>query len=140
MTRRRYLHRLTGAWSDHIDIWVHLPHTTTRLTDPAPETSETVRARVTAARAAAARRWQEHGYTSNAGVPGTVLRHGFRYPAATTAPIESALHTGRLSARGPDSVLRLAWTLCGLRAADQPSKHDVTDALILRQRPQPPLT
>lgn len=140
VTRRRYLHRLTGAWSDHIDIWVHLSPTTPRRTDPAPETSDTVRARVTAARAVAARRWREHGYTSNAEVPGTVLRHGFRYSRATTAPIESALHTGRLSTRAADSVLRLAWTLCDLRAADQPSKHDVTDASILRQRTQPPLT
>lgn len=140
MARRRYLDRLAGAWTDHIDIWVDLSHNATGLTTLARETSETVRARVSAARAAAARRWREHGYASNAEVPGTVLRHDFSYPTAATTPIESALLTGRLSARGAEGVLRLAWTLCDLRAAHRPNNQDVTDALMLRQRTRSPLT
>ncbi|WP_425298144.1 hypothetical protein [Nocardia brasiliensis] len=87
-----------------------------------------------AARAAAAQRWHEHGCLLNADVPADVLRQQFRLPQSVLAPIETTLRTGRLSARGSDRVLRLAWTLCDLRAGTTPNEHDIANAVMLRQR------
>ena len=49
-----------------------------------------------------------------------------------TASIDTALDRAFLSMRGYDRCLRLAWTLCDLRAGDQPNADDVGRALALR--------
>ncbi|WP_458794077.1 magnesium chelatase subunit ChlI family protein, partial [Nocardia cyriacigeorgica] len=98
------------------------------------ESSATVRERVTLARRAAAHRWREFGWLTNAEVPGHVLRQRFRLPAEVTAPVEAGLRMGRLSARGADRAIRVAWTICDLRGADIPSAQDVMQALNFRQR------
>lgn len=133
--RSRYLRRLAEPWTDRLDIWVDLSSNPSQLDTAVGETSAVVRARVTAARTAAAQRWQEHGYRTNAEVPGTVLRQQFPLPQSLMAPIEAALRAGRISVRGADRVLRLAWTLCDLRAGATPNDQDIADALMLRQRP-----
>ncbi|GAA5091420.1 hypothetical protein GCM10023319_45300 [Nocardia iowensis] len=133
--RRRHRSRLAEPWTDRIDIWVDLSPTVSQLDTATGETSAVVRARVIAARAAATQRWQDHGCLINADVPTDVLRHQFRLPQPTLAPIETALRAGRLSARGGDRVVHLAWTLCGLRAGVTPNEQDIADALMLGQRP-----
>ncbi|WP_194838763.1 YifB family Mg chelatase-like AAA ATPase [Nocardia sp. XZ_19_369] len=134
-TRFRYWNRFTSAWADRLDIWVRLSSSRLQRNTAANETSAAVRERVTAARDAAARRWSEHGVTTNAEVPGEVLRHRFPLPPAVVAPVESALRAGGISTRGVDRVVRLAWTLCDLRAGSTPNAHDITDALLLHRRP-----
>jgi magnesium chelatase family protein len=46
--------------------------------------------------------------------------------------VHEAFAVGRLSARGVDRVLRLAWTLADLAARDRPAAVDVAHALHLR--------
>ncbi|MBF6329355.1 YifB family Mg chelatase-like AAA ATPase [Nocardia transvalensis] len=135
LARRRYLGKLSGPLMDRIDIWVQMhgqaagAFATTEV-----ESSEVVRSRVTLARRAAVERWREYGWTTNAEVPGHVLRQRFRLPRESLAPVENALRQGRMSARGADRAIRVAWTICDLRGGDQPHAQDVMQALNFRQR------
>ncbi|NKY59585.1 YifB family Mg chelatase-like AAA ATPase [Nocardia flavorosea] len=135
LARRRYLGKLSGPLMDRIDIWMQMhPMSAPGLAAAESEDSATVRTRVTAARSAAAARWREFGWRTNAEVPGHVLRRQFPLPAESTAPVEAALRLGRISARGADRALRVAWTMCDLRGGDMPTAHDVMQALNFRQR------
>lgn len=135
LARRRYLGKLSGPLLDRIDIWVRM-HGQAGATfgDEQVENSATVAARVAAARAAAAERWSADGWATNAEVPGHILRQRFRLPPDSIAPIETALRLGRMSARGADRAIRVAWTVCDLRGGDLPSTQDVLSALNFRQR------
>lgn len=135
LARRRYLGKLSGPLMDRIDIWVQM-HGQAGATFSAEsaESSEVVRARVAAARQIAAARWREFGWTTNAEVPGHVLRQKFRLPREVVAPVETALRLGRMSARGADRAIRVAWTVCDLRGGDLPTAQDVLSALNFRQR------
>lgn len=135
LARRRYLGKLSGPLMDRIDIWVQM-YAMAGGTFGAEESesSAVVRERVTVARRAAAHRWREFGWLTNAEVPGHVLRQRFRLPPEVTAPVEAGLRMGRLSARGADRAIRVAWTICDLRGGDIPSAQDVMQALNFRQR------
>ncbi|WP_328715756.1 YifB family Mg chelatase-like AAA ATPase [Nocardia salmonicida] len=135
LARRRYLGKLSGPLLDRIDIWVQM-HGQAGATfgDEQVESSTTVAARVAGARARAARRWSADGWTTNAEVPGHVLRKRFTLPRESIAPIEAALRLGRMSARGADRAIRVAWTVCDLRDGDLPTVQDVMSSLNFRQR------
>ncbi|MGB3696940.1 MAG: YifB family Mg chelatase-like AAA ATPase [Gordonia sp. (in: high G+C Gram-positive bacteria)] len=133
--RRRYLGKLSGPLMDRIDIRVRMePPANSALLTEAGESSAAVAARVAQARAAARQRWGEEGWLTNAEVPGSALRQRYRPSAAALAPIEQALRHGRITARGADRALRLAWTLADLRGADLPGPDDVLSALMYRDR------
>ncbi|MEV6136898.1 YifB family Mg chelatase-like AAA ATPase [Nocardia sp. NPDC051990] len=135
LARRRYLGKLSGPLMDRIDIWVPMHgHSGASFAAEEAESSAVVRRRVAAARHAAVQRWKDYGWATNAEVPGHILRQRFRLPHEATAPIEAALRLGRLSARGADRAIRVAWTICDLRNADRPSAQDVLAALNFRQR------
>ena len=51
---------------------------------------------------------------------------------ASLRAAERALDLGRLSARGLDRVLRVAWTLADLDEVDRPGADEVDEALYLR--------
>ncbi|KQY38228.1 hypothetical protein ASD42_07195 [Nocardia sp. Root136] len=135
LARRRYLGKLSGPLLDRIDIWVQM-HGQAGATfgDEQAESSTTVAARVAGARARAAQRWSADGWTTNAEVPGHVLRKRFKLPRESIAPIETALRLGRMSARGADRAIRVAWTVCDLRDGDLPTVQDVMSSLNFRQR------
>ncbi|GAB2708857.1 YifB family Mg chelatase-like AAA ATPase [Nocardia thraciensis] len=135
LARRRYLGKLSGPLMDRIDIWVQMHgQAAGAFASSEAESSEVVRGRVEVARQAAARRWSGHGWAANAEVPGHVLRQRFRLPRESLAPVENALRQGRMSARGADRAIRVAWTVCDLRGGDVPSTQDVLQALNFRQR------
>lgn len=136
MARRRYLGKLSGPLMDRVDIRVRMdPPGNAALAGGAAESSAQVRERVIAARAAARDRWKVHGWQTNAEVPGSALRRGdFRLPPGVTRPIELFLRDGRVTARGADRALRLAWTLCDLAGADVPTEGHVAQALMFRDR------
>ncbi|MFC8042246.1 YifB family Mg chelatase-like AAA ATPase [Nocardia sp. NPDC057353] len=136
--RRRYLGKLSGPLIDRIDLWVRMngEQSAPFATEPA-ESSAEVRARVVEARERAAARWRADGWSTNAEVPGHVLRRRSALPAETLAPVQRAMRVGRVSARGADRALRVAWTLCDLRRSDRPTEQDVQAALRFRQRGTP---
>jgi magnesium chelatase family protein len=90
----------------------------------------------TGAFSAAARRWREHGWRTNAEVPGHVLRKHFPLSRDALAAVESAMRDGRMSARGAERTIRVAWTICDLRGSASPSVNDVRSALNFRDRGQ----
>lgn len=135
--RRRYLGRLSGPLMDRVDIQVDLPPITPAAlfdTGEHMEGSAEIASRVSAARASAAQRWGSEDVRYNAHVPGARLRGPFRLPLAVSAPVDRALDRGELSARGYDSVLRLAWTLSDLDGRTSPRCEDVRQAAELRLR------
>ncbi len=135
LARRRYLGKLSGPLMDRIDIWVQMhAHAAGAFAPADAESSVVVRDRVETARQAAARRWADYGWTVNAEVPGHALRQRFRLPNDALAPVETALRQGRMSARGADRAIRVAWTVADLRGAEVPSAQDVLQALNFRQR------
>ncbi|MQA15534.1 MAG: YifB family Mg chelatase-like AAA ATPase [Pseudonocardiaceae bacterium] len=133
--RRRYLGRLSGPLLDRVDLRVPMrPVITMDCGESDPEPTAAVRQRVVRAREAARARWDGCGWSTNAEVPGPALRTRFRLARAVTAPIESALHSGRLTARGADRCLRLAWTVADLAGREHPVAEDVAVALGLKDR------
>ncbi|MFX5480942.1 hypothetical protein ABTD95_20125, partial [Acinetobacter baumannii] len=50
-----------------------------------------------------------------------------------TRIIEDALTTGRLTARGVDKVLRIAWTVADLEGKDEVDKACVAEAMGMRR-------
>ncbi len=132
--KRRYLGKLSGPLMDRVDLRVQMHMVRAgAFTSEAAENSETVRHRVAQARAAAAARWQRHGFTTNAEVTGSVLRRQFRLSTGAMAPLKTALERGVLSIRGVDRSLRVAWTLSDLAGRTMPSADDVAVALSFRQ-------
>ncbi|MEU4811111.1 YifB family Mg chelatase-like AAA ATPase [Nocardia fluminea] len=135
LARRRYLGKLSGPLLDRIDIWVQMHgQAGATFVDEQVESSSTVAERVARARARAAQRWSEDGWTTNAEVPGHILRKRFKLPRESIAPIETALRLGRMSARGADRAIRVAWTVCDLRDGELPTVRDVMSSLNFRQR------
>ncbi|MEH3157324.1 MAG: YifB family Mg chelatase-like AAA ATPase [Gordonia paraffinivorans] len=133
--RRRYLGKLSGPLMDRVDLRVRMdPPGTAALTGGVGEASADIRARVVAAREAARDRWSEHGWTTNAEVPGSALRVRYALPSTVTRPIGIYLRDGRVTARGADRAIRLAWTLCDLRGGVTPSQDEVAQALMFRDR------
>jgi magnesium chelatase family protein len=135
LVRRRYLGRLSGPLLDRVDLRARM-HPVTALSavgDPS-ESTATVRARVLAARAAAAERWAGHGWRCNAEVPGPALRTRFALPGAVVRPLDSGLRSGELTARGADRALRVAWTMGDLQGLARPDRDAVEQALYFRDR------
>jgi len=134
--RRRYRRRLSGPLLDRIDLRVPMDPVSRAelMAEPGGvESSATVAARVSLARAAARRRWADHGWTSNAEVPGPVLRSmRWRPERAALNRLDDELETGSLSARGCDRVLKLAWTISDLAGLPRPGAAEVSEAIGLR--------
>jgi magnesium chelatase family protein len=134
LVRRRYLGRLSGPLLDRVDLRARMfPVTALAASGPAEDTA-TVRARVLAARAAAAERWGSLGFRTNAEVPGPVLRTRFALPRSVVRPLDAGLRAGQLTARGADRALRVAWTLADLTGRDRPDEDLVETALFFRDR------
>lgn len=109
--KRRYLGKLSGPLLDRVDLRVQLhPIRSSAFTAGEGEATATVRARVAAARDAAAARWAPHGIRTNAEVSGPLLRRRYRPAPAAMEPLRTALDRGSLSIRGMDRTLRVTST------------------------------
>ncbi|GAB3222708.1 YifB family Mg chelatase-like AAA ATPase [Glycomyces halotolerans] len=136
--RKRYFGRISRPLRDRIDlrIDVEAPPASAILSDQVDaEPSEPVAKRVAVARQIAADRWAASGerWKLNSEVPGPALRSArWRLPAASTATADGLLRRERITARGYDRILKLAWTIADLRQHDRPTAEDVTAASELR--------
>lgn len=143
MTQRRYLGRLSGPLLDRVDIQLRVRRLKAaelragmRAADapggPGRPTSAAERERVARARATAADRFAGTPYRCNAEVPGSWLRGangGRRLARRTTEDLDRALERGRLTMRGYDRVLRMAWTIADLAGMVEPDVDAVGQAL-----------
>jgi magnesium chelatase family protein len=136
MQKRRYSTRLSGPVLDRVDLRVEMqpPDLTAGRHDPSRrEPSAVVAGRVAEARDRARRRLSGTPWRVNGEVPGYQLRRRWPLPADLVAPVEAALMSGALTARGADRVLRVAWTLADLAGRDRPDVGDVGQSLVLRR-------
>ncbi|MEU4829272.1 ATP-binding protein [Streptosporangium sp. NPDC023615] len=130
--RRRYLARLSGPLLDRIDVKVSLLRSTRRelLADRRfVEPSRVVAERVRLARERAAKRFANTPWRCNAEVPARLLHTEYRPSATAVSPLLRHLDSGRLSARGLDRIIKVAWTLADLAGKDRPELHETNTAL-----------
>lgn len=135
MVVRRYAQRVSGPVLDRIDIHQHLRPVRKAFLSAALRTSETsavVRARVVEARQRQARRLEAYGWRTNGEIPGPVLRRHLPQPQGTEL-LDEAVSRGRLSVRGVDKVLRIAWTVADLAGRDRPAREHLHVALAMRR-------
>ncbi|UFU04155.1 YifB family Mg chelatase-like AAA ATPase [Ruania suaedae] len=137
IAQRRYASRLSGPLLDRIDIQVEVAAVTRAdlLSAEAGESSAVVAARVRDARRRQAARWCAQGWSTNAEVPGRVLRERTRAAdRRALVTVERALDRGALTLRGLDRIVRVGWTLADLAGRDHPGPDDIGRALSLRMR------
>ncbi|MDR1077556.1 MAG: ATP-binding protein, partial [Propionibacteriaceae bacterium] len=134
MAIRRYAARLSGPILDRIDIHQRIAPPRRRLSAAAVggEASAGVRQRVEAARRRQSARLADTPWSVNAEVPGAYLRSHWP-PIEGLDLVDEAIRLGRLSHRGLDKVVRVAWSVADLAGADRPSRDHVRLALALRQ-------
>ena len=133
--RTRYAARVSGPLLDRFDlrVMVDRPEPSDLLpSSPAgavSESTDTVSARVQAARARASAR----GVGCNAAIPGPRLDQVAPLDKSATRLLEVRLRQGRLSARGLHRVRRVARTIADLQGRDgSVTSEDVYAALALR--------
>jgi magnesium chelatase family protein len=135
-TRNAYRQRLSGPLLDRVDLQVALePPSKVEFLDDGPrggEPTARVAARVATARAAAGERLAGLPWRNNGEVPGVELRSRWPMPKPAMARALDCFEDGRLTARGLDRVLRVAWTLADLRGRTTPGVAEVQTALELR--------
>lgn len=134
MVVRRYASRVSGPILDRIDINQELRPMRTALFgdryrsgDPSAKVAERVRA----ARDRQRHRLGPGGWRTNGQVPGPALRKRLPLPHGADL-LDAAVAKGRLSARGVDRVLRLAWTIADLEGCDRPERTHLHTALAMR--------
>nr|WP_300145475.1 YifB family Mg chelatase-like AAA ATPase [Propionicimonas sp.] len=135
MTVRRYASRVSGPILDRIDIHQELRPVRAAFLDRRYEPGEgtkAVAARVLAARDRQRHRLQPSGWRTNGEVPGPALRKRLPLPDGAEL-LDVAVARGRLSARGVDKVLRLAWTVADLAGSERPSREHLHTALAMRR-------
>jgi magnesium chelatase family protein len=132
--RRRYLGRISGPLLDRLDIRVDLDSVTrAELAEGSGEPSAVVRERVLAARERMAHRYRDLPWRANGEVPARELRRRWPLRADAVGIAHAAVDSGRLSARGLDRAVRVAWTLADLEGRDLPGATHVRRAISLRK-------
>ncbi len=136
LDRRRYLGRLDGPLLDRVDVQVEVPAVRRAALSGGGESTATVAARVARARDAQAARWAGTPWRVNSEVPGRALRERLRPRARLLADVDRAVDEGRLTLRGADRALRLAWTVADLAGRAAPTPDDIARGVALRTRGQ----
>lgn len=134
LQRRRYLARLSGPVLDRVDMRVSVgPVDIHRSGEAGTESSATIADRVGRARERQRERFEGRAWSSNAHLPGPLLRREFAPERSERRLLDHAVAQGRLTLRGHDRVLRLAWTLADLDGVDLPAAEHIGQALTLRE-------
>ncbi len=131
---QRYLAKLSGPLLDRIDLHVSVSRVSFgELTQRAPaETSETIRARVEAARARQASRLRDAGIVTNASIAAAAVRSLCPLDGQSLELLQGAVNRGTLSARAFDRVVRVARTIADLAGAEHIAREHVAEALLYR--------
>ena len=136
---RRYAEKISGPIRDRIDInqaFLPLRKAYLKAALQRAEPSAVVAERVLQARDRQRRRLGGSGWQTNGEVSGSYLRRHLPLPDGLQV-VDEAVDRGRLSARGVDKVLRLAWTIADLAAHDVPGRDELAIALAMRRGEQP---
>lgn len=134
--RAKYQSKLSGPLRDRISLITRTRasgNLEARLTSSLGETSAVVRDRVCEARERSISRWRQAsavgllpaGVVTNEAVPGPVLRSHYPATPEAMAVLQQMLRLRKLTQRGVDRTLRLAWTLADARHTDRPDIRDI---------------
>ena len=130
------LSRLSGPLLDRIHIRVEVPAAATGRTARCAGRGvdgDRRRQGPPAARAIAVDRLRDTPWRLNGEVPGPWLRdHTRRATPSLTSRLDQLRDTGRLTLRGVDRVLKVAWTVSDLAGRDVPTESDLAAAVTLR--------
>ncbi|MEP6994391.1 MAG: YifB family Mg chelatase-like AAA ATPase [Acidobacteriota bacterium] len=139
--RRRYSRKLSGPLLDRIDLHVTMAAVPWKdLNGGLGESSEAVRARVSAARARAALRAPGASGFRNADLSAQGLVQHCGLDAAGRRILESAAARLHLSVRALHRALRVARTIADLAAEEQVTAAHLAEALSFRAAGRPPLS
>jgi magnesium chelatase family protein len=133
-TREQYWARLSGPLMDRIDLQVAVnrlkPEEITR--QPDGEDSETVRARVQAARDRARERFQGTSLRCNAEMQSSHLREWCELDSGTRSLLENAIRRLGLSVRASDRILKVGRTIADLAGDQRIQTQHVAEAIQYR--------
>lgn len=128
-----YRARLSGPLLDRFDIQVKMLRTRSHdlLADGHGERTESIRARVTAARSIQRDRYRS-AVTTNAGAPKAAVEPTAHLSAGARDMLRTAIDTLSLSGRGLDRVRRIARTIADLQGTEEVAEDHFAEALLLR--------
>ena len=130
----KYVQKISGPLLDRIDLHVNVPsveyEAMRRKTKP--ESSAQVKARVDAARAIQAQRFQGTNIPCNAQMPPAMIGTFCQLDARCEALMRSAFERMGLTARSHDRVLRVARTIADLDGAEQIGVEHLSEAIQYR--------
>ena len=136
MTIQRYQKKISGPLLDRIDIHLEAPRVEfEKLADRrAGESSETIRNRVTRARAIQSARYGDGAVLTNADMGPTELDAHVVLDAASEGMMKAAVRQLNLSARSYHRVLKLSRSIADLAESEQVQATHVAEALQYRPR------
>lgn len=132
--RGRHLRNVSGPLRDRIDLFIRTSADEGVLSAGDAEASSSIAQRVLAARERAALRWSRSGIgeSVNARVPATLIRREHPADESGMSVLAEMLREGKLTQRGVDRCLKLAWTMADLDGEDTPHLDHVFRATELR--------
>ena len=132
---KRYISRISGPMLDRIDIQIELPSLSYyELADDSEsaERSETVRARVIAAREFARERMKGDHYLNNASLDSAGIRKYCKADEDAMELLHLAYDSMGLSARGYDRIMRVARTIADLDHSEIIKAEHIAEAIQFR--------
>ena len=131
---KRYAGRISGPLLDRIDLHIEMTEVGYReITDRKPaEPSETVRARVTAARALQRERFKADGIRTNAEMKGELIRRYCNHTGESEKLLRDAFMRLQLSARAYQRVLKVARTIADLESSPEIRPEHYAEAIQYR--------
>jgi magnesium chelatase family protein len=132
---RAYRQRLSGPLLDRIDIHIEVPSVDFRDLNRADsgEPSDTIRARIEAARAVQAARFApEPNIRCNAAMSSRVMKTHTALDDTSRDLLENAMHQMNFSARAHDRILKVARTLADLAGHDRITSDHLLEAVHFR--------
>ena len=132
----RYQRRISGPFIDRVDIFAEVPRIDYEklADDRMGESSDKVRARVTAARALQLERFGGSRLTCNAEMTPTEIREFCHLEESAQSLLKAAMKQLYLSARAFHRIIKLARTGADLENSDIIKAHHVAEAIQYRPR------